>query len=126
MKTLFPEMDEEIREGRRAERRAQVQLARNYLRDRDIVWIVNELLEHGPQTEGELIMRAMDLPARDDTFVHKVAEILFDLYSLWMVGKLWRRSQGTHFGSGEESFLYGIRRVHPVPAVQHVQPDFAL
>jgi len=47
MKSLFPEMDKEISDDRKAAKREQVQRARDYLKGRDLNWLVNYLLEHG-------------------------------------------------------------------------------
>lgn len=104
-KPLFPSMEKEILDDRKAARREEVQRARDYLRNRDLTWLIDFLLENGPQTEHQVLIAG------------STADSLFDLIALWMVKKLWRRSVGIHPGSGEESFLYGIRKVHPVPEI---------
>lgn len=111
--SLFPEIDREAREDRRASRRERVQLARNYLRDRDLSWLINILLEDGPQTEHAIAMEVDAYHFED--FARRVAVAFSDLEALCLVGKLWRKDLGIHFGSGERTFLYGIRRVHEKP-----------
>lgn len=118
MKSLFPEMEREISEDRKAERRERRQRALEYLRKRDLSWIINSLLDGGPKTEVALIMSVMDEDYHHGEFVNRVAEILLDLAALNAVGKLWKKDMGIHHGSGERSYLYGIRKVHPAPAVE--------
>jgi hypothetical protein len=57
----------------------------------------------------------MDESGDIEECARKVAESLCTLYSLWLVGKLWRKRLGIHPGSGCESFLYGIKNVHAKP-----------
>lgn len=109
MKTLFPEIEKEISDDRKAMRRERAQRGRDYLRNRDISWTINQLLEHGPCTEVALMFEVMD----EEGSLVKGMAVLVDLYWLWVVGKLWRTSVGIHSGSGEMSFIYGIRKVHP-------------
>lgn len=105
--TLFPDMEREIREERTASSRERVQHARNYLRDRDISWLINRLLDGGPKTECELLLDSIESGNE--------AGLLFDLIALWRTRKLWRKSMGIHPGAGVESFLFGIRNVHQRP-----------
>lgn len=99
-------MEREILDDRKASRREDVQRARDYLRNRDFKELINRLLDQGPTTEHHLLVDCND------------PKILFDLIALWMVKKLWRTPVGIHPGSGEESFLYGIRKVHPVQKIK--------
>lgn len=112
MKSLFPEMDKEISDDRKAEKREQVQRARDYLKGRDLNWLVNYLLEHGPRTEHVAMIEAMDEEYHLKDASKQGMNVLCDLYALWLVRKLWRRPMGKHPGSGEESYLYGVRGVH--------------
>lgn len=115
---LFPEIEKEIREDRSAAAREASQLVRSekrraveYLRKRDLQWLIDKLVDQGPSTEVRLIRDLIDRPLED------VCALLVDLWALWRIGKLWRRSQGIHPEAGEESFLYGIRGVHSTPTV---------
>jgi hypothetical protein len=105
--SLFPEMDQEIRDDRRAARREEVQRARDFLRNRDLRPVVNYLLEHGPSTEHTIM-----ISEEFGCDLESCASILSTLHSLWLVGKLWRESVGIHPGSGQMSYRYGIKRVH--------------
>jgi len=107
MKSLFPEIENEIREDRLAARREQRQRARDYLRNRDFSWTVNRLLEKGPQTECQLLLQYMEEVGGPDA-----GNVINDLMALWRVGKLWRRCLGYHAGAGCNTYLFGIRRVH--------------
>lgn len=109
---LFPDMDREIREDRKALKREQRQRAREYLAKRDLDWLVNYLLEKGPTSEHVLMMEAMDDEYHFKNASRRGLETLQDLYALWLVRKLWRRKLGIHPGSGEVSFEYGVRNVH--------------
>lgn len=111
--SLFPEIDKAIADDRMAAKREQVQHARRYLKQRDFSWLINHLLEHGPKTEHCLMQEAMQEEYVAKEAVARAGHVLADLYSLWTVRKLWRQSQGIHPGSGQETFLYGIRGVHP-------------
>lgn len=111
---LFPEIEQEIRDDRSATARQSAQRVRNekrkaieYLRKRDLQWLIDKLVDDGPSTDCGLMFALIDRPIED------IGAVWVDLWSLWRVGKLWRKSQGIHFGSGEEFFLYGIRGVHP-------------
>ncbi len=115
MKTLFPEMDEEIRNDRKAARRETVQRARDRLKDRDVSWLVNYLLEKGPVTEHTAMIEAMNEEYHAGDAVKRAGDVLCDLFALWLVRKLWRHTLGIHPGSGEETFLYGVRGVHVFP-----------
>jgi hypothetical protein len=113
---LFPEIALEIKEERSAAGREAAQRVRQekrraikYLRGRDLRWLIDKLVDDGPATEISLLFAKMDGRVTTDTDDWLV---LNDLWSLWRVGKLWRKSQGIHFGSGEETFLYGLRGVH--------------
>lgn len=114
-KPLFPEMEREIRDDRKAERREAVQHARNWLKKKDASWLINHLLEHGPRTELSIMFDVMEEEYQAEEAAKKSMEALLLLHGLCITRKLWRRSQGIHDGSGEESFLYGIRGVHPLP-----------
>lgn len=117
MKSLFPEMEAEIRQDRRAERRERQQRARDYLRGRDLSWVINHLLEHGPKTECQLLLATHDIHFdHDDQRWAMTGEMLGCLIALARVGKLWKASQGIHPGAGVESFLFGIRGVHQRPS----------
>lgn len=115
MKSLFPEMEKELREDRKAERREKVQLARTRLKSRDFVWLINHLLERGPDSEHNLMLDAPDRVNDMNSALSVSLEVLLNLYDLWIVGKLWRKPLGIHPGSGEQSYLYGIRGVHKQP-----------
>lgn len=111
---LFPEIEQEIRDNRSATARQAAQRVRHqkrkaleYLRTRDLQWLMDKLVDDGPSTDCGLMCALIDRSLED------IATVLADLWSLWRVGKLWRVSQGIHLGSGEEFFLYGIRGVHP-------------
>lgn len=110
MKSLFPKMEKEILSDRKAERREKAQRAREYIRGRDISWLINNLLENGPKTEHQMMTEKDHLDGYDH--LQFIASLLKDLLALWMVGKLWRISLGIHPGSGEAFYLYGIRKVH--------------
>lgn len=112
MKSLFPDMDKEIADDRKAAKREQVQHARAYLKGRDLNWLVNYLLEHGPRTEHVAMIEAMDEEYQLKDASKQGMNVLCDLYALWLVKKLWRRKVGIHPGSGEESYEYGVRGVH--------------
>jgi hypothetical protein len=103
-----------MKEDRRAAKRERVQLARNYLRHRDLSWIINLLLEKGPMTEMAILFEVPDEWKIEDA-CRSGRDALGTLYSLWLVGKLWRKGAGVHPGCGEKSFIYGIRRVHKRP-----------
>lgn len=123
MKTLFPEMEKEIREDRKAARREQAQRAREYLAKRDLSWLINRLLEKGPQTEFRLMHEASEDEYHSKDAMARGAAVLQDLYALWLVNKLWRREQGIHPGSGEKYHLYGVRGVHsPNTTVSNAEP----
>lgn len=109
MKTLFPEMDAEIRDERKAAKRERVQRARRYLRGRDVCWLIDYLVDHGPQTEHAAVIAKYEAGG----VLADGCGVIDDMVALWLVGKLWRQSQGVHPGSGCEYFLYGIRKVHP-------------
>lgn len=115
MKTLFPEMDQAIRDDRKAAQREKAQHARAWLRGKDLSWLINRLIDEGPETESNLCMELMEEEPDSEKFSKRVLETLIELHSLWTVRKLWRRSVGIHPGSGEESFIYGIRGVHAPP-----------
>jgi hypothetical protein len=115
-KWLFPEIETEERENRSALARQAAQRVRHekrkaveYLRGRDLTWLIDKLVDDGPSTEVRLMNAIIDRPLED------VGRLLVDLWSLWRVGKLWRVSQGIHPGVGEEYHIYGIRGVHPQP-----------
>ena len=110
--TLFPELEQEIRDDRKAARREQVQHVRQYLKCRDFSWLVNRLLNKGPTTEHVLLMEAMEEEYHIDRASRSAMNVLYDLHALWLVGKLWRRSLGIHPGSGEETFIWGVKGVH--------------
>lgn len=112
MKTFFPEMDAEIREDRKAARREAVQRARDYLRGKDTSWLVNQLLDHGPQREHQLLFKFIEEFGDE---LEKLSEVEGGLMALWRVRKLWRSSPKFVPEVGEVSYLYGIRKVHPVP-----------
>lgn len=114
--SLFPEIDREIRDDRVAAHRERVQQARAWLRGKNLSWLINHLLEHGPQTEHALMSVLIDeAPSLGDLATQGMAT-LNAVYALWLTKKLWRQEVGIHPGSGEMSYIYGIRRVHPVPA----------
>lgn len=111
---LFPAIAAEKREDRCAAAREAAQRVRSekrkaveYLRKRDLAWLIDTLVDHGPATEIKLMFAATD-----DRSLEEAGLVLMDLWSLWRVGKLWRKSRGIHPGSGEETFLYGLRNVH--------------
>jgi hypothetical protein len=110
--TLFPEIEQEIRDDRKAARRALVQHARQYLKTRDFSWLINRLLDKGPATEHSLLLELMEEEHSLENGAKQVGLLLNDLLALWRVGKLWRRSLGIHPGSGQKSFLWGLRKVH--------------
>jgi hypothetical protein len=85
-----------------------MQRSRDYLRSADTSWTINWLLEHGPSTESSMMYEAMEA---SDNF-KDAAHVIANLLCLWTVKKLWRKPVGIHPGSGEMSFLYGIRGVH--------------
>ncbi|MGP1665751.1 MAG: hypothetical protein ACTS5I_07565 [Rhodanobacter sp.] len=105
-------MDQEIRDDRKAARREEVQRHREWLRGRDLGWLMEYLLEHGPVTEHVAMIEAMDEEYDLEKRSRRGLDVLCGLYSLWMVRKLWRRPMGKHPGSGEESYLYGVRGIH--------------
>lgn len=114
MKSLFPEMDKEILDDRKAARREQAQRARDWLKGRDLSWLINYLLEKGPSTEHVLMIEAMDEEYHFKNASKRGCDVLATVYALWLVKKLWRRWLGVHPGSGEKYYLYGVRGVHPV------------
>ena len=117
MNSLFPDMEREIRDDRRAARREMRQRAREYLSKRDLVWLINCLLERGPTSEHALMIEAMGQEYHSKDAMRSGLDTLQDLYALWLVRKLWRRKLGIHPGSGEMSFEYGLRGVHkPQPS----------
>lgn len=105
-------MDREIREDRKASKREMRQRAREYLAKRDLDWLINYLLEHGPTSEHMLMIEAMTEEYDLKQASKRGLEILHDLDALWLVRKLWRRKLGIHPGSGEMAYQYGLRRVH--------------
>lgn len=112
MKSLFPEMENEIRDDRKAARREQEQRARRYLQDRDTTWVLTRLIDDGPQTDMKLMMERLE---HGDS-ASDAAVVLSDLWALWLIRKLWRSCvEKHHIGSGESVHLYGIRKVHPKP-----------
>lgn len=110
---LFPELDKEIRDDRIASRRERVQQARHWLRSHDLSWLIQHLIDHGPKTEHRLMHEVMEEEFMAEAACQRGANVLRALYALWLVKKLWRRETGIHPGSGEMSYLYGIRGVHP-------------
>lgn len=112
MKSLFPEMEREISDDRKAARREQVQQARHFLKGRDLNWLINHLLEKGPMTEHVMMIAAMAEEYHGKDACRRGFDVFRDLYALWLVKKLWRQKRGFHPGSGEESYLYGVRGVH--------------
>lgn len=113
MKSLFPDMEAEIRQDREALRRELAQHARQWLKGRDISWLINRLIEKGPQAEVVLLLDRLEDCYGDN--VRDGYDVLTQLHALWLFGKLWKRRIGPH-PSGEVSYLYGIRRVHAAPA----------
>ncbi len=119
---LFPEIAEEKREERIANSREAAQRVRQekrkaveYLRGRDLQWLIDKLVDDGPAHEVEILFSRMDGELLDG------AMALMDLWALWRIGKLWRKSAGIHPGSGEETHLYGIRGVHTYQKWQEAQ-----
>ncbi len=121
---LIPEVGREVHEERCAAMREaaqrvrqEVRKAREHLKARDLRWIIDKLVDEGPQTECAIMFEQMTggSIATLHYSAERAAEAFFDLWALWRVGKLWRVSQGIHPGSGEESFLYGIAGVHEKP-----------
>lgn len=117
---LIPEIEQEIRDDRSAIARQAAQRVRKEkrmavanLRKVPFTKLVDRLLEKGPATEARLLFELFD--ESTETEARKAYEMLVALWSLWRIGKLWRKSMGIHEGSGEQSFLYGIRKVHPQP-----------
>lgn len=113
---LFPEIAQEIHDDRSAILRKAAQVTRHhkrkaedYLKGRDTEWIIDYLIDNGPQTEFALMHERMDCE------LDEIGGVFADVWSLWRVGRLWRASQGKHPAVGEVSFLYGIRGVHAVP-----------
>lgn len=111
---LFPEIEEEIRADRSAAAREAAQRVREekrraikHLRGRDISWTINHLLEHGPTTECDLMFAVPEYKADLEGWL-----VILDLWALWRIGKLWRKSKGMHPAAGAETFLYGVRNVH--------------
>jgi hypothetical protein len=117
MKTFFPEMDAEIREDRKAARREAVQRSRDYLRGKDTSWLVNQLLDKGPQREHQLLFQFIDEFGDE---LSKLSEVEGSLVALWRIGKLWRANPVFVPNVGEKSYLYGIRKVHPYPVLEKV------
>lgn len=122
MKSLFPDMDRAAQEERSAAAREIAQRIREekrqcvaYLRNRNLSWLVNQLLEKGPATEHSLMISAHESEQDFIQGSRRSYDMLCDVYALWRIGKFWRVSRGIHPGSGEESFLYGIRGVHEKP-----------
>jgi len=110
MKTLFPEMDQEIRDARKAELREAVQRARDWIRNRDTSWLINLLLEHGPQTEMQVLFKHNeDFPYAEP---RETGGVLADLMALWRLKKLWKEKAGFHWGAGVTSYKFGIAKVH--------------
>lgn len=105
-------MEQEIRDDRKASRRSQKQHARGYLKGRDLKWVFEYLMDHGPSSEHMIMLHAMEEEFHIKEGVTRAAFVLTDLHCLWMVKKLWRQSLGIHPGSGEQSWMYGIRGVH--------------
>lgn len=105
-------MEKEIRDDRKASRREAVQMARNYLKSRDLSWLVNRLLDKGPATEHLLMTEAWGEEYGSEDACKRGLNVLIDLYALWQVKKLWRQPHGIHPGSGEQQYVYGIRGVH--------------
>lgn len=116
MKTLFPEMDAETREDRLAAKREQRQRARDYLRGADTSWLINRLLDKGPSSELTMLMEIADENLSEEEHAAQTLAVMRQLWNFWQVGKLWRQSLGVHPGAGCESFRFGIRGVHPIPA----------
>lgn len=111
---LFPAIAAEIKEDRQAAAREAAQRVRQekrqavkHLKTRDLTWLIDRLVDGGPATEHMLTIAAMESKGPREGLL-----TLADLWALWRVGKCWRKSQGIHFGSGEESFVYGLRGVH--------------
>jgi hypothetical protein len=115
MKSLFPEIEQEILDDRKAARREEKQRAREYLRGRDVSWLINRLLEKGPQTEASLMWERMEEEFHFEDAAKHSSEVFSDLWALWKVGKLWRSYVGFHPGAGEKSYQFGIRKVHQYP-----------
>lgn len=105
-------MEKEIRDDRKAARREEVQRHREWLKGRDLSWLVNYLIEHGPVTEHVAMSAVMEEEYHLKDASKRGMDVLCGLYSLWMVRKLWRRPKGIHPGSGEETYEYGVRGVH--------------
>lgn len=112
---LFPSIAAEKREERSAAAREAVQVVREekrkavaWLRKRNLTWLIDKLVDGGPATEISLMFAA----ANEMSSMEEGAPVLMDVWALWRIGKLWRKSKGRHFGSGEETFLYGLRKVH--------------
>ena len=114
MKSLFPEMEAEIREDRKASKREERQRARDYLRRQDTSWLVNRLLDKGPESECNLLMEVMQLDVGEQERDVLSSRLCGQLHSLWVIGKFWRKSLGIHPGAGVQSFRFGIRGVHPI------------
>lgn len=106
-------MEQEILDDRESARQEQVQRARDYLKARNLSWLINYLLEHGPQTEHALMLEGMDQEYHLGDAVERACGILCELNSLWLVRKVWKLKLGVHPGSGEDYHLYGLKGVHP-------------
>lgn len=112
MESLFPEMELEIRSDRKAARRERAQHERQYLRARDLNWLINRLLDRGPATEHVLLLEVMEEEYEIEDGSNRSLDLLRDLFALSRVGKLWAKPVGIHPGSGEKSYLFGIKGVH--------------
>jgi hypothetical protein len=105
-------MEEEIREDRIAANREMKQRHRDWLAKRDLTWLIDHLVDNGPQSEVALSHWLMDQNLEMEDFSRRIADVHMGLESLWRIGKVWRKKNGIHPGTGYPSYVYGIKRVH--------------
>jgi hypothetical protein len=79
-------MDAEIRDDRIAQRRETQQRARRYLQDNNCLWVLTQLIDHGPQTQHTLYLKK----AEEDrgNVESPPLHVFLDLHALWLTKKI--------------------------------------
>jgi hypothetical protein len=114
MKTLFPEMDHEIRNDRLAERREARQLARKTLAENKgtAEWVLRILRIKGPMSGCGLMLELEEIvhgsPQAD---VKLLLMPMVVCHALWLNRELWRQEIKNH-PSGHVDYVFGIKGLH--------------
>lgn len=115
MKTLFPEMDKEIAEGRLADRRQCRQGARAWIsRHKGYEkFIIKKLTDDGPTADFTMMRIISELTStgdwRDNRGLDCSLNVHTTCWAMWVLGVLNRKEFPNH-PSGEKCFIYSLRK----------------